>query len=169
MIGYLGRTELVSIPMLQEQIPVRSLVVVFAAAVVVMPLYAVLGVLSPTLVREPRLRPTRIAVILALAALTLAPTFAGEVVRAPRVVVDLRLFLALLTVGLVGVVVLGDAAGLVVLGLGFLVLLVTAAPGSWVTGLLLATPTAVLGVADAVAAALYAFRGPRSRRVDEER
>lgn len=169
LLGYLSRTETVTVPLLQERIPVRALVAVLAAAVVLTPLYAAFGAISRTLVREPGLRPLRIVAVFGLGATAVAPALLGEVVDAPWAVVDLRLFLALLVLGLVGVVVLGDSAGLVVLGLGFLALLVTAAPGSWFTGVLLATPTAALGAATVPAAIAYVLRGPRGRTVDEER
>lgn len=169
VVGFVSRTSLVTVPLLQDRLPARTLVTVLAAAVVLTPLYAALGSLSRTLVREPPLRPVRAGGVLGLSALAVAPAYLGEIAQAPWVVVDLRLLLALLTLGFLGVVVLGDWAGLVVLGAGFLVLLVTAAPGSWFAGTLLATPTPALASAVAVAVTTYVVRGPRIGPVDAER
>lgn len=156
--GYLSRSAVVQLPVVDGAVPVRLLVAVAAVVVALTPMYPTFTSVLPTLARDNLLRRLRPGGAIVLALVAYLPAAVGVREAGP----DTRVLLALLAVGLVAVVLVGELTWAVVLTLGLGVLVVDSAPGAPVTRLLVACTTAGLAVAVVLAAGVLAVRGPRA-------
>lgn len=159
VLGFASRATFVHLPFLQEVVPARSLIAIGAAALLGVPLYGAFAEFSPALAREPRTRALWLVAAALVAVAAYAP--AAVAVPDPFARADTVVFLLLASVSVVSVVLIGDRAWLVTLGVGFTLTVVGSAPARPVTFAALHTPTSVVIGCVVVAIAAYLIRGPR--------
>lgn len=164
VIAYLARHDTVQLPFADDPVPVRMLVAMIVVAASLTPLYATFPGLAPTFVREPMVRAARPAGVLALAMIGYLPSVVGVLETGNSEgseLIDTALFLALLAVGVLAAVVLGEHAWFVVTGASLTILFLEALPGAPVAAALAHAGLVPPAAAVVAACAIYAARGPR--------
>lgn len=171
VLGYLTRADVVPLPFLDKDVPVRILIGLAVVTVTLVPLYETFPVLSRTFPREPVVRPLRVVAAVLLAVGGYAPAAAGPAGAGPAGLeawqqqADATLVAVLLVVGLLAVAALGEHAWAVVLGGGFAVLFLDTAPSAPASRLLIQVPWWTIGCGLLAAMAVLAWRGPRATGV----
>lgn len=161
--GFLSRATFVELPLLQDAVPTQLLIIVAAVTVATFPLYPLLPELSRTLAREAPARAGLVALGLILTALAVFPG------RDPKAIaiagaLDDRFALALLTIGIVAVLLAGDYAWMAVMGSGFLAILVNSVPSAPVWRGLRMIDTPLMLLMTLAAASFYVVLGPARLR-----
>ncbi|GMA88290.1 hypothetical protein GCM10025868_35400 [Angustibacter aerolatus] len=155
---WLGRQDAISVPLVQDRVPVPLLTTLVSAVVVLTP-YAAFPDLEPTLPREHGLRVVRVLGGTALGVVTLLPTLTG--VGEP-IGPLLRLLLVLTTIGLLSVAAFGDLGWSIPLLAGLAALMSDNGPAQPVTSRLVQAPWWLLLLGWLVAATVLVLRGPRA-------
>ncbi len=161
--GFLSRATFVELPLLQDAVPTQLLIIVAAVTVATFPMYPLLPELSSTLVREVPVRAGLVALGLLLTALSVTPG------RDPTAIaiagsLDDSFALALLTIGIVAVLLVGDYAWMAVMGSGFLAILVNSAPSAPVWRGLRMIDSPLMVLMTLAAASVYVVLGPARLR-----
>ncbi|MFN8074079.1 MAG: hypothetical protein U0Q15_01520 [Kineosporiaceae bacterium] len=156
--GLLFRKVLLSVPLVDHAVPVRVLVMVGVSNVALSPLQAVVPSLQVSL---PRARPWGTAVLIAVVVASLLSVAPAVVLGSLRPWPDVTLFLALLSLGIIGVTQLGELAWLLPTGAGLAALFFDAGPQHRVSAMLESTPPVLAVALLAAACLMYASRGPR--------
>lgn len=160
------RDDWVTLPVVQERLPARLLLMVVAVPVVLTPLYGRFPELSATFPREPRARLGQAVGSALLLAVVLLPCLGAADDGALRA--DLTLTLLLLGLGIAAVVLVGEAAWLVPLLVGVTVLFVETSGSAPVTRVLAGLPPALSAAAVVTAGTFYVLRGPRRSRSGDD-
>ncbi len=150
-VAALSRGMFVTLPVVENPLPVRSLVAIAAGCLVTIPLRTSFPELVSTLPRESQLRPIRCATVIGLSLATYAVAAArwnaigwgaGETQPAAGFWTeggDLRFCLLLITLAVTSIVLIGDYAWLPVLVVGFASTMLATVPngvfGRTMTGL----------------------------------
>lgn len=161
----LTRDDWVVLPVLQERLPVRLVLLVVAVPVVLTPLYGRFPELTVTFPRERSVRVGQVVGYALLIAVVLLPAL-GAADGALHA--DVGLVLLLLALGAAAVVVVGDAAWLVPLVAGVTVLFVDTSGSAPVTRALAGLPLAIPCAAVLAACVLYVTHGPRRGRSGDD-
>lgn len=161
-VGGVSHGSSMRLPFTDSPVPLSSLMIVGASIIVVLPLISAMPELEPSLSREVGLRVMRVVLVIGIVGVAMTVGWVAEgkgfiwVLRR-----EVPFSVLLVCVALVAVVVVGDAAWLVPLTLGYLGLVVDSTLTAPITSRLAVAPSGAIFMTLALAGALYVWRGPR--------